>query len=133
MIFENALIFKVLTRLKLNKVYLLVWRKSVFRKIINSRRIILFKLNKLPNNIVASRISADLARYGIAKAVITEFRNMPNIVELQNEYDELLSKDNLSPHDRKAKSFIQRLVDDDYKFDSAQSAISFSELASRLQ
>jgi ectoine hydroxylase-related dioxygenase (phytanoyl-CoA dioxygenase family) len=124
MIFENALIFKILTRLKLNKVYLLVWKKSIFRKTVNSRRIILYKLNKLPNNTVVSRISADLARNGIAKAAITEFSNMPNIAELQNEYDELLAKDNLSPHDRKAKSFIQRLVDDDYKFDNAQSAVT---------
>ena len=127
MIFENALIFKILSRLKLTKIYLLVWRNSVFRKFLNSRRIILFKLDKtykLPKNTVVSRIASDLARYGIAKADITEFNAMPNVVALQNEYEELLTKDNLNPHDRKAKSYIQRLVDDDYKFDSAQSAIT---------
>lgn len=127
MILENALIFKILTRLKLNKIYLLVWRKRFFRTLLNSRRIILFKSNKTYNfadNAVVLRIAADLAKYGIAKASITEFANMPNIVALQEEYEELLAKDNLNPHDRKAKSFIQRLVDDDYKFDNAQSAIT---------
>lgn len=127
MIFENALMFKILTRLKLDKIYLLIWRKSVFRKLLNLRRIILFKLNKTykyPTNPVVSRIASDLSNYGIAKARIEEFSNMPNLVELQKEYDGLLAKDNLNPHDRKAKSFIQRLVDDDYIFDSAQSAIT---------
>ena len=127
MIIENALIFKILTRLKFDKIYLLVWRKNFFRKIINLRRIISFKLNKtykLNNNPVVSRVAADLTKYGIAKAEIAEFANMPNIVELMKEYEELLAKDNLNPHDRGAKSFIQRLVDDDYKFDSAHSAIT---------
>ena len=127
MILENALIFKFLSRLKLNKIYLVVWRKKFFRKLLNSRRIILFKLNKTYNsadNTLVLRIASDLTKHGIAKAEITEFVNMPTLVALQQEYEELLAKDNLNPHDRKAKSFIQRLVDDDYKFDSAQSAIT---------
>lgn len=127
MILENALIFKILTRLKLNKIYLLLWRKTFFRKILNFRRTTSFKLNKtykLNDNSVVSRVAADLTKYGIAKADLAEFANMPNIVVLQKEYEELLAKDNLNPHDRGAKSFIQRLVDDDYKFDSAQSAIT---------
>ena len=98
MILENALIFKILTRLKFDKIYLLVWRKNFFRKIINLRRIISFKLNKtykLNNNPVVSRVAADLTKYGIAKAEIAEFANMPNIVELMKEYEELLAKDNL--------------------------------------
>ena len=127
MIIENGLVFKVLTRLKLNKIYLLIWRQKNFRKLLNLRRIILFKLGKtyhFAEDALVSRIAADLAQYGIAKADISEFSNMPNIVELQKEYEELLAKDNLNPHDRKAKSFIQRLVDDDYKFDNAKSAIT---------
>lgn len=127
MVIENALIFKILTRLKMHKIYLLVWQKRFFRKFLNLRRIILFRLNKNYNsadNAVVSRIASDLSKYGIAKAGITEFANMPSIDALQREYEELLAKDNLNPHDRKAKSFIQRLVDDDYKFDNPQSAIT---------
>jgi len=127
MILENALFFKILSRLKLNKIYLMVWRKEFFRKLLNSRRIILFKFNKTYNsmdNTVVLRIAADLTKHGIAKAEIKEFANMPTIAELQKEYEELLAKDNLNPHDRKAKSFIQRLVDDDYKFENPQSAIT---------
>jgi hypothetical protein len=127
MILENALFFKILSRLKLNKIYLVVWRKGFFRKLLNSRRIILFKFNKTyksMDNTVVLRIAADLTKYGIAKAEIKEFTNMPTIAALQKEYEELLAKDNLNPHDRKAKSFIQRLVDDDYKFENPQSAIT---------
>ncbi len=127
MIFENALIFKILTRLKLNKIYMMLWRKTSFRKLLNFRRIILFRLSnnyKYPKNAVITRVATDLAKYGIAKAEINEFANMPNIVSLQREYEELLIKDNVNPHDRKAKSFIQRLVDDDYEFDHAESAIT---------
>jgi len=127
MVFENALIFKILTRLKLNKIYMKLWRKTSFRKLLNFRRIILFRLSKnykYPKNAVITRVATDLAKYGIAKAEINEFANMPNIVSLQREYEELLIKDNVNPHDRKAKSFIQRLVDDDYEFDHAESAIT---------
>jgi hypothetical protein len=127
MILENALIYKILIRLKLNKIFLLFWRKKIFRNLLNFRRIILFKLNKtykLNENLVISRVAADLTKYGIAKAEITEFDNMPSIIALQKEYEDLLAKDNLDPHDRKAKSYIQRLVDDDYTFDNAQLAIT---------
>jgi len=127
MILENALFFKILSRLKLSKIYLMVWRKRFFRNLLNSRRIILFKLNKTyksVDNTVVLRIATDLTKHGIAKAEIKEFANMPTIAALQKEYEELLAKDNLNPHDRKAKSFIQRLVDDDYKFENPQSAIT---------
>jgi len=127
MILENALIFKILTRFKLSKIYLLIWRNQFFRTLLNFRRILLFKLNrtyKIVDNAAVVRIANDLTKYGIAKANISEFANMPNIVELQEEYEKLLAKDNLNPHDRKAKSYIQRLVDDDYRFESAQSAIT---------
>jgi hypothetical protein len=126
-LFENASIFRVLKRLKLGKVYLLLWRTSSFRKFLNLWRIILFKLDKtfvLPNNSVVHRIFIDLTKFGIAKAHISEFKNMPNLVQLQHEYDELLSKEKERPHDRKSKTFIQRLVDDDFEFDNLESAIT---------
>jgi hypothetical protein len=126
-VFENASIYRVLRRLKLDKIYLILWRTSIFRKFLNLRRIILFKLDKtfiLSNNSVGLRISADLAKSGIAKAHISEFENMPSLVQLQHEYDELLSKQKELPHDRKSKIFIQRLVDDDFKLDNLELAIT---------
>ena len=126
-LFENASIFRVLKRLKLGKVYLILWRTSIFRKFLNLWRIILFKLDKtfvLPNNSVGHRIFIDLTKFGIAKAHVSEFKNMPNLVQLQHEYDELLSKEKELPHDRKSKTFIQRLVDDDFEFDNLESAIT---------
>lgn len=123
---ENATIFKILTRLKLSKVYLFFWHKSTFRKLLNLKRVILFNasMNKFSDKSVTSRIASDLTKYGIAKAELTEFKNMPKLEKLQKEYDDLLQKDNSNPHDRKAKSFIQRLVDDDYKFENNESAIT---------
>jgi hypothetical protein len=126
-LFENASIFRVLTRLKLGKAYLILWRTSIFRKFLNLWRIILFKLDKtfvLPNNSVGHRIFIELTKFGIAKAHVSEFKNMPNLVQLQHEYDELLSKEKELPHDRKSKTFIQRLVDDDFEFDNLESAIT---------
>jgi len=126
-LFENASIFRVLKSLKLGKVYLILWRTSIFRKFLNLWRIILFKLDKtfvLPNNSVGHRIFIDLTKFGIAKAHVSEFKNMPNLVQLQHEYDELLSKEKELPHDRKSKTFIQRLVDDDFEFDNLESAIT---------
>ena len=127
MLFENASIYRILQRLKLSKIYLLLWRRPIFRKVLNLRRIILFKLNKtfvLPDNSVGHRIFADLTKFGIAKAHISEFKNMPSLVQLQHEYDELLSKEKELPHDRKSKTFIQRLVEDDFEFDNLKSAIT---------
>lgn len=126
MLVENATIFKILTRLKLSKVYLIFWHKSTFRKLLNLKRVILFNasMNKFSDKSVVSRIASDLTKYGIAKAELTEFKNMPKLEKLQREYDDLLQKDNSNPHDRKAKSFIQRLVDDDYKFENNESAIT---------
>jgi UDP-glucose 4-epimerase len=60
----------------------------------------------------------------IAKAHISEFGGMPSIIELQSEYESLLKLDNLNPHDRKSKSFIQRLVDDDFSFNDTNSALA---------
>jgi ectoine hydroxylase-related dioxygenase (phytanoyl-CoA dioxygenase family) len=94
---------------------------------LNLWRIILFKLDKtfvLPNNSVGHRIFIDLTKFGIAKAHVSEFENMPNLVQLQHEYDELLSKEKELPHDRKSKTFIQRLVDNDFEFDNLESAIT---------
>ena len=106
---------------------MILWRTPIFRKFLNLWRIILFKLDKtfvLPNNSVGHRIFIDLTKFGIAKAHISEFKNMPNLVQLQHEYDELLSTEKEHPHDRKSKAFIQRLVDDDFEFDNFESAIT---------
>jgi hypothetical protein len=128
MVLENALLYKFFMRLRLERVFLIFWRKKFVRSLINSRRRLQYKywmsshLGSLQP--VMLRVADDLKKNGIAKAHISEFSNMPSISDLQVEYDVLLRRDNLDPHSRKSKSFIQRLVDDDYLIIDKESAIS---------
>lgn len=128
MVIENALIFKIASRLGIGSLYVYIWRRRFVRNFLNINRKLSFIFSKkhiLKSASPASiRIARDLKENGIAKAHISEFGRMPSIVTLQREYDLLLNQDNLNPHDRKSKSFIQRLVDDDFKFNDTNSALA---------
>jgi hypothetical protein len=128
MVIENAFLFKVASKLHLGKFYVFIWRRRFVRNLLNINRKLSLKFSK--KNILNSaspamvRIANDLKNKGIAKAHISEFSGMPNIINLQQEYEVLLDQDNSNPHDRKSKSFIQRLVDDDFKFKNKDSALT---------
>jgi len=128
MVIENALIFKIASRLGMSRLYLFIWRRGFVRNFLNFNRKLSFIFSK--KYIVESvspapiRIARDLKENGFAKAHISEFGGMPSIIDLQSEYESLLKLDNLNPHDRKSKSFIQRLVDDDFSFNDTNSALA---------
>lgn len=129
MIIENALFFKFIKKYRLQNVYLFFWRKETFRGLLNFRRRILLRrcyqeIRQRPDIALVTRISQDLKMFGIAKCHITELEDAPSLELLQLEYEKLLNKENLTPHDRKSKSYIQRLVDDDYSFSAPESAIA---------
>jgi hypothetical protein len=128
MVIENALVFKIVSKLRLGKLYVFIWQRRFVRNLLNINRKLSFRFSKkyiLDSSSPAMvRIARDLKNNGIAKAHISEFSGMPNIIDLQKEYELLLVQDNSNPHDRKSKSFIQRLVDDDFKFNDKNSALT---------
>ena len=128
MVIENALVFKIVSKLRLGKLYVFIWQRRFVRNLLNINRKLSFRFSKkyiLDSSSPAMvRIARDLKNNGIAKAHISEFSGMPNIIDLQKEYELLLTQDNSNPHDRKSKSFIQRLVDDDFKFKNKDSALT---------
>jgi hypothetical protein len=129
MIIENALFFKIAGKLGIQQLYLFFWRKHLVRNLLNFRRRVMLQRSKKSifarsDYPLASRIAEDLKNFGIAKCDVSELQNAPSIGMLQKEYDVLLSQDDKNPHDRKSKSYIQRLVDDDYALSKHDSAIS---------
>jgi hypothetical protein len=128
MVIENAFLFKVASKLHLGKFYVFIWRRKFVRNLLNINRKLSLKFSKkyILNSASPAmvRIANDLKNNGIAKAHISEFSGMPNLISLQQEYEVLLDQDNSNPHDRKSKSFIQRLVDDDFKFKNKDSALT---------
>ncbi len=116
---ENALIFKVLERFGFSKPYLWLWRKTKFRAVLNARRVKRFKqleevINHSADKEIIARIAKDLSLTGVAKAHISEFSNMSSPDEMKYAYEQLLIIEGTSPHSRKGKSFIERLIDDDF-------------------
>jgi hypothetical protein len=126
---ENAQLFRVLERLGLAKPYLWLWRKEKTRIVLNARRIKRFnhieeKINQSIDAGVISRIAHDLSQDGIAKAHISEFSNMPSQEEMNHAYEKLLIAEGASPHSRKGKSFIERLIDDDFSIKTIADPLS---------
>jgi hypothetical protein len=126
---ENAQLFRVLERLGLAKPYLWLWRKEKARIVLNYRRVKRFKqieetINQSVDAGVISRIARDLTLEGIAKAHISEFSNMPSPEDMKYAYEKLLIAEGASPHSRKGKSFIERLIDDDFSIKASEDPIS---------
>jgi len=120
---ENAKVFIFLERLGLSKPYLWLWRKKNSRALLNARRVKRFKqienvINSSSDRDVINRIAHELTENGVAKAHISEFSNMPSLEEMKYSYEQLLIAEGASPHSRKGKSFIERLVDDDFSINS---------------
>lgn len=118
---ENAQLFRFLERLGLSKPYLWLWRKKKSRALLNARRVKRFKqieniLNHSSDLVVINRIAHELTENGVAKAHISEFSNMPSLEEMKHSYEQLLIAK--KPHSRKGKSFIERLIDDDFSIHS---------------
>ncbi len=119
---ETAFFHKIFSKLGLESLFLWIWRKKTTRNVINApRRIIYFLFRKRyevlgSNSEEISRITESLVNSGFAQTHISRFKDMPTLQSLQDEYDQLLALEIRSPHSRKSKEFIQRLVDDDYDF-----------------
>jgi hypothetical protein len=116
---ENAKVFFVIEKLGLSGLYLWFWRKQKIRSVINFRRVKRFKsIENLINSSIdaelTDRISEDLSLDGIAKAHISEFSEMPSLHDMKLAYEKLLIAEGNAPHSRKGKSFIERLIDDDF-------------------
>ena len=126
---ENALVFRILERFGLSKPYLSAWRKSLVRRVINARRA--KKYAKLKSEIrstndwlVIQRVAADLSTNGLAKAHISEFTSMPSLDKLKAAYEDLLKAEEETPHSRKGKSYIERLIDDDFLIQTKNDPLS---------
>jgi ectoine hydroxylase-related dioxygenase (phytanoyl-CoA dioxygenase family) len=118
---ENALLFRVSEKMGVAKLYLFVWRKEQFRNFLNYKRTRTFlnckeELNLHPDRAVIRRLVDDLNQFGVAHANLNEFENAPSLENLQKNYSKLLQFEEQNPHNRKDKAYIQRLVDDDFKF-----------------
>ncbi len=129
LIIDNGLVFNFAKRYKLQKLFLFIWRKSRTRDLINYRRRNLLEkyrsqISRRSDFAVIARISEDLKNFGIAKCDLSELDNAPDLKMLQDEYENLLGKETVNPHNRGSKSYIQRLIDDDYSFEESDSAIS---------
>jgi len=127
--FENALVFRVLERVGLSKPYLWAWRKSLVRDLINARRIRKFanlksEISSTNDWSVIQRVAKDLSLNGVAKADISEFTGMPSLDDLKAAYEGLLKAEEESPHSRKGKSYIQRLIDDDFSIQTTNDPFS---------
>lgn len=126
---ETARFFFLSEKLGVSGLYLRFWRKQRIRALINLRREKQFKKTEsmilaLPDSKVIKRVSEELSLNGIAKAHISEFAGMPSLEEMKQGYEELLIAEGSSPHSRKGKSFIERLIDDDYAIKTASDPLS---------
>ena len=126
---ENARVFIVLERFGLSRPYLWMWRKSVVRQAINARRVEKYRKiqSEIPlskDSFVIQRVAEELSLYGVAKAHISEFTGMPSLGQLKVAYEALLTAEEESPHSRKGKSFIERLIDDDYSIKTESDPLS---------
>jgi ectoine hydroxylase-related dioxygenase (phytanoyl-CoA dioxygenase family) len=121
---EIATVSFLTQKLRIHSLFLYFWNRKWFRNLINLPRRIVFQLTgrrKLAERSDASeikKISADLKVNGIAITHIDKLHDMPSIAELQKEYEILLEIESKKPHSRKSKAFIERLIDDDYDFES---------------
>ena len=126
---ENAQVFRFLERLGLAKPYLWLWRKESSRALLNARRMAKYKKikNKFllsQDSIVIQRVAEELSLNGVAKAHISEFTGMPSLDQLKLAYEALLTAEEESPHSRKGKSFIERLIDDDFSIQTSNDPLS---------
>lgn len=119
---EIATLNHIFQRLGLENLFLFFWEKKFSRVLINAPRRLFFviigkyRLSIRPDSHEIIRIAQELKKSGIAFSNVQTLIGMPTIAELQKEYDEILERESEKPHSRKAKSFIERLVDDDYDF-----------------
>lgn len=126
---ETARFFFLSEKLGVSSFYLWFWRKHRIRTLINLRREQKFKkmdamILALPDFEVIKRVAEDLSLNGIAKAHISEFAGMPSLEKMNETYDALLIAEGAKPHSRKGKSFIERLVDDDYSIKNTGDPLS---------
>jgi len=126
---ETARFFILSEKMGVSSLYLWFWRKQRIRALINLRREKQFKnleetILALPDFEVIKRVADDLSLNGIAKAHISEFARMPSLEKMNETYDALLIAEGSNPHSRKGKSFIERLVDDDYSIETTGDPLS---------
>ncbi len=128
---QIASLFHFAQRVGLERPFLQVWRKNISHKIINGPRHLLYRAWRSVNATNLEReeevrnVINNLNRFGYAKTHVDKLRDMPTVNDLQDEYNKLLEREEASPHSRKGKQFIRRLVDDDYDFKrNKNSAIS---------
>ncbi len=126
---ETAKFFFLSEKMGVSGLFLWFWRKKRIRALINSRREKQFKkieatILALPDSEVIKRVAEDLSLNGIAKAHISEFDGMPSLEKMKESYETLLITEGSNPHDRKGKSFIERLIDDDYSINTKGDPLS---------
>ena len=118
---EIATIYNFTKFIKIDGVFLLIWRVKFFRNLINAPRVIGLrfvrgKIFSSPDYAEVKRVSDALKSEGVAFSNIENFMDMPNLSELTSEFSYLLELEKSTPHERQRKNYIERLIDDDYDF-----------------
>ena len=126
---ETAKFFFLSEKIGVSGLYLWFWRKKKIRTLINLKREKQFKKMEatilgMPDSEVVKRVAEDLSLNGIAKAHISEFTGMPSLEKMKETYEALLISEGSNPHSRKGKSFIERLIDDDYTIKNTSDPLS---------
>jgi hypothetical protein len=126
---ETAKFFFLSEKIGVSSLFLWFWRKKKMRALINLRRYKRFKdtealILALPDSKVIKRVAEELSLNGVAKAHISEFAGMPSLEKMKETYDALLIAEGSNPHSRKGKSFIERLIDDDYSIKTINDPLS---------
>lgn len=126
---ETARFFFLSEKIRASSFFLWFWRKQTIRALINLRRVKKYKnmeaiILASPDSEVIMRVAKELSLNGIAKAHISEFAGMPSLEEMTQSYDDLLIAEGSNPHSRKGKSFIERLIDDDFTIKNMNDPLS---------
>ena len=103
--------------------------KNLVRRVIIARRMknyakLKSEISATNDWLVIQRVAEDLSLYGVAKAHISDFTSMPSLEKLKAAYEDLLRAEEATPHSRKGKSYIERLIDDDFPIQSRNDPLS---------
>jgi hypothetical protein len=122
---DHSRFWQIMIRLKLQRFYHYLWRQETFRRFLNLRRELLFwRMKKNPHiyqietTEFVKSISKDLKSYGYALAHVANLREEFNVESLQRDFQNLSRVGEKVALPNEAKTYIDRIVQDDIEISS---------------